>query len=159
MEDAKQLQEHQWLQQIAGDWTYESECLMGPDQPPMKSSGTEKVRAIGKFWIQAEGEGLMPDGEPTTMIVTIGFDPAQQKFVATWIGSMMPKLWVYDCSKDGNTLNLDAEGPSMAGDGSIAQYRDSLEIIDADNRVFRSHMRNPDGSWLQFMTMSYRRVK
>jgi hypothetical protein len=34
-----------------------------------------------------------------------------------------------------------------------------MEIVDADNRVFRSQMRNPDGSWMQFMTMQYRRVK
>lgn len=54
---------------------------------------------------------------------------------------------------------MDAEGPSMSGDGTTAMYRDSMEIVDADNRTFRSQMRNPDGSWMQFMTMHYRRVK
>jgi hypothetical protein len=34
-----------------------------------------------------------------------------------------------------------------------------MEIVDADHRTFRSQMRNPDGSWMQFLTMHYRRVK
>ncbi len=159
MRIVEQQEEHKWLQQMAGDWTYESEALMGPGKPPVKSSGTETVRAIGDFWILAEGQGTMPDGQPATMMITAGYDPAIKKFVATWFGSMMPKLWVYECSKEGNTLNMDAEGPSMSGDGTTAMYRDSMEIIDADNRIFRSQMRNPDGSWMQFMTMVYRRTK
>jgi hypothetical protein len=159
MHIVEQQQEHKWLQQMVGNWTYESETLMGPDKPPMKSSGTETVRAIGDFWILAEGQGLMPDGEPATMTITVGYDTDLKKFVATWFGSMMTRLWVYECFKEGNTLNMDAEGASMLGDGTTAMYRDSMEIVDADNRVFRSQMRNPDGSWMQFMTMQYRRVK
>lgn len=159
MEAVKQQQEHIWLQQWAGEWVYESEVLMGPDKPPLHSSGTETVRTVGDFWILAEGRGTMPDGKPATMIITAGYDPDSNKFVATWLGSMMAKLWVYDCSREGNTLHMDAEGPSMSGDGTIAMYRDSMEILDANNRIFTSQMRNPDGSWMQFLTMKYRRVK
>lgn len=154
-----QEQEHKWLQQMAGNWTYESETLMGPDKRPMKSRGTETVRTIGDFWILAEGQGEMPDGRPATMMITAGYDTEKKEFVATWFGSMMTKLWVYACSKDGNTLNMDAAGPSMSGDGTTVMYRDSMEIVDADNRIFRSYVRNPDGSWMQFVTMEYRRVK
>lgn len=161
MDNIEQQQEHKWLQQIAGDWTYESEALMGPDKPPMKCTGTEIVHAIGDFWILAERQGPMPDGKPATMVITAGYDPGLKKFVATWFGSMMPKLWVYECSREGNTLDLDmdAEGPSMSGDGTTAMYRDSVEIIDADNRSFRSQMSNPVGRWMQFMTILHRRVK
>jgi hypothetical protein len=159
MDVIEQQQEHRWLQQMAGNWTYESEVVMGPDKPPMKSSGTESVRAIGGFWIVAEAQGTMPDGKPSTMVITAGYDLDKKKFVATWFGSMMTKLWVYECSKEGNTLNMDAEGPSMTGDGTTALYRDSMEIVDADLRTFRSQMRNPDGSWMQFLTMHYRRVQ
>ncbi len=30
MDTIEQQQEHKWLQQMAGHWTYESEALMGP---------------------------------------------------------------------------------------------------------------------------------
>lgn len=39
--------EHQWLQQLVGVWTYESEAVMGPDKPMEKFKGRESVRSIG----------------------------------------------------------------------------------------------------------------
>jgi Protein of unknown function (DUF1579) len=62
--------EHQWLDQLIGKWTYESECSMGPDQPPSKFKGTEVVRSLGGVWMIAEGEGEMPDGSLGQTIMT-----------------------------------------------------------------------------------------
>ena len=28
-----------WLEQVTGNWTYESELMVDPNQPPMKGSG------------------------------------------------------------------------------------------------------------------------
>src|SRR6185295_16595790 len=80
-------QEHKWLQRLVGEWTYEHEASMGPDQPPMKGTGTESVRSIGGLWTVGEGE--MPDGSPATTIMTLGYDPQSKRFVGTFIGSMM----------------------------------------------------------------------
>lgn len=33
--------EHQWLQKLIGEWTYEIEAMMEPDQPSIQSTGTE----------------------------------------------------------------------------------------------------------------------
>src|SRR5687767_11488998 len=46
--------EHEWLQQLVGEWDSESEMTMEPGAPPQKFKGTESVRAIGGFWIMAE---------------------------------------------------------------------------------------------------------
>jgi hypothetical protein len=40
-------QEHQWLQQLVGEWTYEAEATMEPGQPPSKFEGSESVRSLG----------------------------------------------------------------------------------------------------------------
>jgi Protein of unknown function (DUF1579) len=37
--------EHQWLQRLVGEWTYESECSMEPGKPPEKFEGSESVFA------------------------------------------------------------------------------------------------------------------
>jgi hypothetical protein len=29
--NAKPTKEHLWLQRLVGDWTFDGECLMGPD--------------------------------------------------------------------------------------------------------------------------------
>jgi Protein of unknown function (DUF1579) len=52
--------EHQWLQQLVGEWTYEAEATTDPGQPPSKFEGSERVRSLGGLWILAEGQGEMP---------------------------------------------------------------------------------------------------
>jgi hypothetical protein len=42
-------QEHQWLQQLVGEWTYETEATMQPSQPPLKCKGSERVRSLGSL--------------------------------------------------------------------------------------------------------------
>ena len=54
--------EHQWLQKLVGEWTFESDCGMGPGKPNEKFKGTESVRSLDGLWILAEGQGEMPGG-------------------------------------------------------------------------------------------------
>jgi hypothetical protein len=153
--------EHRWLQKFVGEWTYESEMAMGPDQPVMKCQGGESVRSLGGLWILGEGQGEMPGGGTAATLLTLGYDPEKKRFVGTWIGSMMANLWVYDGALDaaGKVLTLDCEGPSMAGDGSLAKYQDIVEFKDDDHRVLTSQVLGADGTWTRMMTAQYRRTK
>ena len=103
----------------------------------------------------------MPDGDPATTMMTLGYDPSRKRFVGTWIGSMMTNLWVYDGFLDeaGRVLTLEAEGPNMAEEGKMARYRDVIELRSDDHRVLTSHMLGDDGTWTQFMTAEYRRKR
>jgi hypothetical protein len=153
--------EHQWLQKLVGEWTFEGEATMEPGQPPAKSTGTESVRSLGDLWFLAEGQGEMPGGGPATMMMTLGYDPQKKRYVGTWIGSMMTHLWVYDGELDAaeRVLTLEAEGPNMAAEGKMAKYKDVIEFKGDDHRVLTSHMLGDDGKWNQFMTANYRRKK
>jgi Protein of unknown function (DUF1579) len=153
--------EHQWLQKLVGEWTYESEATMEPGKPPEKCAGTERVRSLGGLWVLAEGQGEMPGGGAATTMVTLGFDPQKNRFVGTFIGSMMTYLWVYDGALDAaqRVLTLEAEGPSMTGDGQMAKYKDVIELKSDDHRVLTSKMLGDDDTWHGFMTMTYRRKK
>lgn len=159
---AEPQEQHRWLQKLVGEWTTEFEASMAPGQPPSTSTGVERVRSLGDLWVIAEGEGEMPDGTRATTLLTLGYDPQKQRFVGTWIGSMMTHLWVYDGELDSGkrTLFLYSEGPSMAGDGSMAKYRESIEFKSDDHRVFTSQMEGADGTWQQpMMTAHYRRKR
>ena len=157
---AKPQQEHEWLHQLVGDWTFESQADMGPDQPSVKHGGTERVRSLGGMWVVGEGQGEMPGGGVGHMLITLGFDPKRNRYVGTWVGSMMTHLWVYDGELDANkrVLTLNAEGPSFSGDGTMAKYQDIIEIVSPDHRVLRSQVQGADGKWTQFMEAHYRRV-
>lgn len=151
--------EHEWLHKLVGDWTCEMECSMGPDQPPMKSTGTESVRSLGGLWTIGEGTGDAPDGTPVKSIMTLGYDPQKQKFVGTFVASMMTHLWSYEGTLDGSgkILTLDTEGPSFTGDGGMSRYQDIIEFVSDDHRTLKSRMPGEDGKWIQFMTAHYKR--
>jgi hypothetical protein len=153
--------EHQWLQKFVGEWMYETEATMEPGKPPEKFGGTESVRSLGGLWILAEGQGEMPCSGVATTMMTLGYDPQNQRYVGTWIGSMMTHLWVYDGELDAaeRVLTLNAEGPDMSTEGKMAKYRDVIEFKSDDHRVLTSHVLGDDGKWHEFMTANYRRQK
>ncbi|MEX2142922.1 MAG: DUF1579 domain-containing protein [Pirellulales bacterium] len=153
--------EHQWLQKLVGDWTYETEAAMEPGQPPEKLPGSETVHSLDGLWTVAQGQGEMPGGGTATMIMTLGYNPQRNRYVGTWIGSMMTHLWIYNGSLDaaGKVLTLESEGPSFAGDGKMANYQDLIEFIGDDHRTLTSRVRGDDGTWNQFMTAHYWRKK
>ncbi|HEX4892947.1 MAG TPA: DUF1579 domain-containing protein [Hyphomicrobiaceae bacterium] len=152
--------EHKWLQQLIGEWTFESECQMGPGQPPAQTSGTESVRSLGDLWVIGEGQGSMPGGGTCSMNITLGFDPAKARFVGTFIVAIMPGLWIYDGALDstGRILTLDTEGPAMFANGTRrTRYQDIIELPEGGGRLLRSRMLDEAGNWNEFMVAKYRR--
>jgi Protein of unknown function (DUF1579) len=157
MQTEPQIQ-HKWLDKFIGTWTSETEYRMEPDRAPSKMTGTEVVRSIGGVWIVAEGAGDLPDGDTGITMMTLGFDPQLDRFVGTFVGSMMTHLWLYNGSLDatGKVLILDTEGPNFS-QTAMAKYQDSIEFIDDNHRVMTSQILGDDGNWLLFMTTHYRR--
>lgn len=161
MMKAEPQKEHHWLHKMVGEWTCEGEATMEPGQPPVKWKATETVRSLGGLWTIAEGEGEMPGGGVSHSVMTLGYDPQKKRYVGTFIASIMTYLWIYDGELDatGKTLTLNAEGPNMAVEGTMAKYKDSIELKSDDYRVMTSHMLGDDGQWHNFMTAHYRRRK
>jgi hypothetical protein len=151
--------QHLWLHKLLGEWRYESEVLMGSEQPPARATGVETVRSLGNLWIQCESQGEMPGCGTATNLMTLGYDPQKQRYVGTWIGSMMTYLWLYDGELDADqrVLTLNSEGPDMSGADKIAQYRDIIEFKSDNHRIMTSHALGDNGQWHQFMTANYLR--
>lgn len=83
MSSAKPDKNHEWLKKFVGKWEVESECVMGPDQPPMKGQGLETVRMLGDLWLVGESTFIMPGAGEGHAILTLGYDPIRKKFVGT----------------------------------------------------------------------------
>lgn len=158
--EVKPREQHDWLHRLIGEWTGEFECVMGPDQPPMKSTGVESVRSLGGLWTIGEAEGEMPGGGVCKSIMTLGFDPQLNRFVGSFVASVMTHFWSYNGSLDAanKVLILDAEGPAFSGEG-LAKYQDMIEFIDDDHRTLSSRIQGEDGAWTHFMTAHYYRKK
>jgi len=153
----KPQKEHEWLQQIVGEWDTEGELVGEPGRPPTKTKGGESSRLIGGFWVLSEHQGDF-FGTPFTGILTLGYSPEKKKYVATWIDSITSHLWSYQGSIDaaGKLLTLDTEGPGQ--EGKPAKYRETLEVKDKDHKNYSSSIEK-DGKYVTFLTIKYTRKK
>ena len=151
-------EEHQWLQQLAGEWESEVQMLV-PGQDPVTSQGSEVVRKVGGFWIQAENRGKFMD-QPFLGLLTLGYDTDKAQYVGTWVDSMTGYLWTYEgqLDKAKKVLTLEAEGPCPMRPGELSKFREVLEIKSKDHKVFSSSIQGDDGEWTTMMTINYRRV-
>ncbi len=155
--------EHAWLQRLVGDWTYEIDAIMAPGEPPIKLRGNEIVRSVGGIWIVADGQGEMPGGGIAKTMLTIGFNQRKQRFVGSWIGSMMTYLWMYEGTLDASekVLSLECDGPVFGPDGSMSEgttrYKDVHALISENERTLTGNILGPDGNWSEMMTCTYRR--
>jgi hypothetical protein len=103
----------------------------------------------------------MPGGEVGITMMTLGYDPVKQRFVGTFIGSMMTHMWIYSGTLDaaGKVLTLDTMGPDFSGAPGLIPYQDIIEFLSDDHRLLRSQLRDKDGNWQPFMAAHYRRKK
>ena len=156
----KPVQEHEWLQQLVGKWNTESEFQMGPGGPTMKSTGTETVTSLGGLWAFGEGSTHMPDGNGMEYKVALGYDVSFKEYRGCWFASMSSHVWKYtgELSADGKKMTLNCVGPNMEKDGETANYRDVIDIIDANHRTLTSYGQDELGNWNQFMKVTYTRV-
>ena len=154
------VEQHQWLEQFAGEWTTESKAMMGENQPPMECTGTLSARMLGGFWVVNEMKGEMA-GQTIIGLQTIGYDPDKQKYVGTWVDSMTSFMWQYigQVDSSGKILTLEADGPNFMGDGKLTKFHDVYEFKSADEIAIASKMLGEDGKWVTFMSGTATRTK
>ncbi len=153
--------QHKVLQKFAGEWVLQSKMEAVPGQPAFECSGTMNSRMLGQYWAISEVTGEMPGGVQVTAMQTLGYDEKSNRFIGTWVDSMLNYMWHYEgtVNDSGTKLTLKAEGPNFVAAGKITKFRDTYEFKSADHIVLTSAMLNDDGTWVEFMTGNYRRKK
>ena len=143
----KPVKEHEWLKQLAGDWTGEGECFMEPGKP-LKCSSTETAKMLGGFWCLTDMKGIF-GGLDMNGIMTLGYDPEKKKYVGTWVDNVSHFKWDYIGTMDasGKILTLEAEGPNIKVPGKMAKYKDVIEMKSDKHKIFTSSMQGEDGQW------------
>lgn len=150
--------EHHWLRKLIGEWTYEMEVTEPGKSPVIFTTGTEMVQPVGDLWVVGQARGNTSGGVNVESVITLGYDPRQDAYVGTWIGSPMPNLWVYTGNREGNVLTLDSEGPNFEEPGSLSNYRDIIEFVSDDHRTLTAQVQGRDGQWhVMGMTTHYHR--
>jgi hypothetical protein len=156
----KPQREHEWLQQLVGEWETENSMVAGPGDEKMECRGTMKSRMLGGFWVILELKTEV-SGLTVNAVQTIGFDPREKTYVGSWVDSVISHLWRYEGTIDptGKILTLEAEGPDLMHEGKNARYRDVYELKSKDHIATSSYMQNAEGKWDLFAQGSMRRKK
>ena len=149
IEFPKATEEHGWLQQFIGEWESEAECFCDPDGPPMINKGTEKIRALGDFWIVSEIKSDADSSFPFASLMMIGYDQEKGKYVGTWADTMSGFMFKYEgsVSDDGKKLTLETEGFCPMNPGVLTKFREELELKSPDHKFFTSSIQGEDGEW------------
>jgi len=151
--------EHRWLRRLMGEWVVEAPSTEARATGEPLYTGTETARCVGDVWVVCEGRMELLEHGTAINIMTLGYDPARQKVVGSWIGSMMTHMWTYEGTIDtaADTVTLDTRGPALHGTG-ITDYQDVIAFEGGDARTLTSRSRQPDGSWKELFVVRYRRV-
>lgn len=144
--------EHEWLKKFVGQWDVVSGGQGSQSEAVMKSS------MLGQLWLVNTSD-METSGMKIKSIQMIGYDPKKKKYVGIWADSMVNHMWHYEGTVDeaGKKLTLDAEGPSMTGDGTMTNFRDAYEFKDDNTIIATSSMQGEDGEWTVLMEATARR--
>lgn len=155
----KPVREHEWLQQLVGEWNVSSEMMM-PDGSTATSNGTESCQSLNGLWAYGHGKSTMPGGAAMNYYVGLGYDLTFKEYRGFMMMDVSSHLWKYtgELSADGKVMTLNCVGPNMMKDGETANYRDIITIIDENTRTLTSSGEGEDGSWTQFMKATYTRA-
>jgi hypothetical protein len=148
------------FKRLVGNWTFESEAILAPDQPRVKAKGTERVRALGAFWVILEAK-LTVMGTPIDAVMTIGTTQSNKILEGAWVSSASGKMVTYKgtLSKDGNTVELATEMPNPMKGGKKYKHKDVISMQGNDRRTLKSFILEDNGKWVEYLSATYKRVK
>ncbi len=148
--------EHKLLMTHVGQWNVDCKFYMDPSQPPMETSATDTVEAVGEFWTVCKFQASMM-GMPFTGRATLGYEPSTGRYVSTWIDSMAPVLCLMHGETKGDTLTMRGDFYSCMTN-SVLAHRTTEKHISKDERIFEMFCTLPDGVEIKMMSNHYRRA-
>ena len=122
----------------------------------MQVQAKETIEMFGGFWTTSLFEAEM-FGMPFKGRATLGYDPAQGKYVSTWFDTMSPQIFLFTGEFNGGVLEMSGRGSDCMS-GGMADYRTS-EVHGKDgSRTFEMWMKPDGGEEMKLFTHVYTRA-
>ncbi len=157
-ESNQPLAEHERLQELIGEWEVECSYNMGPSEEPLRAVGTDRVEALGPYWVVAHFEVTLPGGTHITGRSTKGYDPARGAFMGTWQDSANPYFYYFEGQVDDLENCLDLSGDNIDPmTKNLVQYRHVERFLSPEERTLHLYIESAPGSLIQILEYHYRR--
>ena len=136
---------HQQLEPLIGRFDAHVLHFMGPDQPPMESSGTvDNTWALGGRFVLTQFHGEVM-GQPFEGLGLLGYDNGKQKYVGNWADSLATGLWptaTGDSNDDGSAITM-SRVMTDEMTGQLIKVRDVTTIVDHDHITYEMFITRP----------------
>jgi hypothetical protein len=150
--------EHQEMAREAGVWTATTKMWMDPSAEPEVGQATETNTMLGNMWLVSKFEGEF-GGMPFTGHCQIGYDPAEKKYIGTWIDTMSPYLMTMEGEYNSadHTLTMVTKGRDFMTN-EICQGKNVTKYVDDDHKTFTMYQKKGD-EYNKTLEIEYTRQK
>jgi uncharacterized protein DUF1579 len=149
--------EHEIFKNDVGTWDATMKLFGVPGAEPTVSKCTETNELVGGMWLVSRFEGELM-GMPFTGIGTWGYDPAEKKYVGTWIDNMSPYPQVLRGDYDAATKTLSAMAESRDPmSGEKVTYQETVRSVDPNTRLFTMSLPDGKGGYQKMLEIEYKR--
>ncbi len=148
---------HEWLAQLEGTWTYTNTAYTDPNAEPEVTQGKTVMQMVcqGRY-LQGTHTGTS-FGMPFEGHSTIGYDNNSNMYVSNWIDNMGTGFMGATGTRDGNTLTEDASYVNM--EGGEDKMKMVTTIQNKDEHTMDLYSVDADGNEVKLMAFVYKRVK
>jgi len=149
---------HRILAKDVGTWDAQVKVWPIPGAEPFVSKGVETNELLrGGMWLVSRFEGEY-FGAPFTGVGTFGYDPAEKRYVGTWIDTISPYPMI-------TKSNYDPKSQTMTGTSEVREpqngekYSASMttRYSDDGSRVMEMRRQSKDGQEWKMMEIFYKR--
>lgn len=148
--------EHEMLSSMVGEWEGDITMWMDPSQPPQTMKGTTTYESImdGRY-IVGHYSGMMM-GMPFNGMDITGYDNALKVFQSIWVDNMGTGMMKTEGTYDKSTNSITYKGQMVTPNGSMADVRQVVKIIDKDHSNFEMYVNMGNGE-MKSMEIKYAR--
>lgn len=148
---------HAWMAQLEGNWTYTNTNYMDPSGQPTTSNGKTVMQMVcqGRY-LQGHHTGTS-FGMPFEGHSTMGYDNISKEFIGNWIDNMGTGFMRSKGTLEGNTLTENATYVNMEGGEDRMKMVTTIKNKNEHSMVM--YMYDPDGNEIKMMEIDYKRVK
>jgi Protein of unknown function (DUF1579) len=154
----KPSEQHKLLKKDVGTWDATVKVWPMAGAEPIESKGVEKNRLLkGGLWLVSRFEGEVI-GMPFIGMGTFGYDPAEKKYVGTWVDTMTPHMMTMKSDYDEETKTM--TGTAETRDPVTGEKYTAKTITrynDDDTHVMEMHRAGEDGKEWKVMEITYKR--
>jgi hypothetical protein len=151
---------HRLLEIFVGTWVVEGRFPGAEGQPPEVASGTMTTTwELGNRWLTQRYEGSMPSTGNFEGLGLMGFDNAQQRFVASWMDTLSTGAVTSSGTFDQSTRAFTLTGRlNVPGVNAPISQRQTITVQSRNRYIIELAIVQPDGTSIPTGTVTYTRA-